>query len=156
MKRRDPLVQTLVTCVVLVALGLLAITLGKRIVARTEDVYDQLPALVSGGLGGIALVIIGCMFAYVQVSRVCAEQERLQQAAVLAEVAGLTDVRKRLALKRTAIVDVPAASRPAVEETVQIPVVKPDRVRRQRPVRPTTGATESRPVRRPRAPRVAA
>jgi multisubunit Na+/H+ antiporter MnhG subunit len=96
-KRLSPLQQALTTCALLVASGLLAIALGKRVVARTEDVYAQVPALVSGGLGGIALVLLGCVLAFVQVSRHCSEREQALQAELLAEVVALTDVRSRLA-----------------------------------------------------------
>ncbi|HVU74452.1 MAG TPA: hypothetical protein VHE83_15910 [Mycobacteriales bacterium] len=74
--------------------GIIAIALGKRIVARTETVSDQLPALVSGGLGGLALVIIGCVVTYVQVGRVLAQRERESQAGVIDDALALADMKR--------------------------------------------------------------
>jgi hypothetical protein len=97
MKRLSSFQLAITSCSLLVVSGLVAIVLGQRVVARTEAVYAQIPALVSGGVAGMACVLLGCVFAFVQVSRHCAAQERAQEAEVLAEVVALTEVRRRLA-----------------------------------------------------------
>ena len=76
MNRRDPLVGALTIAAVLVAAGFTTIVLGYRIVARTITVAAQVPALVSGGLVGMALILTGCVIAVVQVGRACAARDR--------------------------------------------------------------------------------
>lgn len=71
-----PLAAALATCALIVAAGLVSLVLGTRVVARTVNVADQVPAMVSGGIGGLALVLTGCTLALVQVGRACAESER--------------------------------------------------------------------------------
>ncbi|MCU1602160.1 MAG: hypothetical protein JWO22_2869 [Frankiales bacterium] len=114
MKRLNPHQQALMTSALLVGSGLLAIALGKRVVARTEDVYAQIPAVVSGGFGGIALVILGCVVAFVQVSRRCSVQEGELQADVVAEVVALTEVRRQLAARPTPSKSAPRSRRSAL------------------------------------------
>jgi hypothetical protein len=94
MSRRNPLGVALACCALLVIGGLVAMGIGYHLTARTLDVFDQVPVIVSGGLGGIALVITGCVFGYVQVARACAESERLQEAALLPRIAALANVEK--------------------------------------------------------------
>lgn len=97
MRRLTSLQQALTSSGLLIASGLVAIALGQRVVARTEDVYAQVPALVSGGLTGVALVLLGCVFAFVQVSRHCSAQERALEAELVAVVVALTESRRQLA-----------------------------------------------------------
>lgn len=95
MNRNRPLVLALVSCAVLVIGGLVGITVGYVMVARTLDAFDQVPLMVSGGLGGLGLVIAGCGFGYVQVSRACAEQERAQESKLLGRIGSLADLERR-------------------------------------------------------------
>ncbi|HVU74358.1 MAG TPA: hypothetical protein VHE83_15440 [Mycobacteriales bacterium] len=83
MKRRDPIVPAAITSVALIVLGFVAIALGKRVVARTLKVYDQIPAVISGGLVGIALVIVGCALLVVQVGRRLEAQAKHDEERVL-------------------------------------------------------------------------
>ena len=85
----------------LVVGGFVAVVLGERIVARTLRVYEQVPALVSGGLVGLALIVTGCVFAIVQLGRTHAAQESDDTDAVLREVAMLAQsLRDRSASRR--------------------------------------------------------
>ncbi|HVU61286.1 MAG TPA: hypothetical protein VG899_07840 [Mycobacteriales bacterium] len=95
MKRSSPLALALWSCAALVVAGGVAITVGYVIAARTLDVFDQIPALVSGGIGGIALVVTGCVLGYVQVGRACAERERADDDAVLLRVGTLAALERR-------------------------------------------------------------
>lgn len=95
MRRIDRLTVALLSCALLVAGGAAAIAVGYVMVARSLDVFDQVPALVSGGIGGIALVITGCIFGYVQVGRACAEHERAEEEQVLRRIGSLAEIERR-------------------------------------------------------------
>ena len=86
MKRRDPLWSSMLVALALVAGGFAAVVLGERIVARTLRVYEQVPAVVSGGLVGLALVGTGCVFAIVQLGRANAARSSEDTDAVLREL----------------------------------------------------------------------
>jgi hypothetical protein len=94
MKRLSPLAVALSSCALLVVGGGVAIAVGYVIAARTLDVFDQVPALVSGGIGGIALVLTGCVLGYVQIGRACAEQERAGDGDVLARIGALAELKR--------------------------------------------------------------
>jgi hypothetical protein len=103
MRRVSPLTVALLSCAVLILGGAAAIIVGYVIAARTLDVFDQVPAIVSGGIGGIALIVTGCVLAYVQVGRACAERERTAEDGVLARIGALAEVERRgVAKKRVA------------------------------------------------------
>jgi hypothetical protein len=92
----DPVAPSLLLFAGLVVSGFVAIGLGWRVAARTLFVPFQTPALVSGGLGGLALVVLGTCFASTQVSRRLAAAERAETEAVLDEAAALVEaLRKR-------------------------------------------------------------
>jgi hypothetical protein len=95
MKRQRPLTIALVSCALLVIGGIVGIVLGYTMMARTLYVPDQIPALVSGGLGGIGLIIAGCVFGYVQVGRACSERERSQEEQLLSRIGTLADLERR-------------------------------------------------------------
>ena len=95
MRRPGPLAVALLTCAGLVVGGVVGIALGYVFSARTLDVYDQVPLLVSGGIGGIALVVTGCVFGYVQVGRACAERERAVDDELLGRIGALAEVERR-------------------------------------------------------------
>ena len=66
---RDPLASSVVLFAALTVAGFLAILLGWRIAARTLVVAEQVPALVSGGLGGLAMIILGSGWLDLQLRR---------------------------------------------------------------------------------------
>lgn len=88
---RDPAAPSLLLFGGLVLGGFLAITLGWRVAARTLLVPLQVPALVSGALGGLALIALGAGLANVQVGRRLAAQERAETEELLDVAAGLLD-----------------------------------------------------------------
>jgi hypothetical protein len=77
-----------------VLLGFVAIGLGWRVAARTLNVALQVPALVSGGLAGVALVLIGVAFVTIQAERRLAARERACMDSVLDEAAELVAALK--------------------------------------------------------------
>lgn len=96
LRRRDPVVTAVVTSLVLILGGFVAIALGKRVVARTLKVYDQIPALISGGIVGIALVLAGCALLVVQVGRRLDVQAKHDDERVLDAASALVEaVRAR-------------------------------------------------------------
>ena len=56
---RDPAAPSLLLFGGVVVGGFVAIGIGWRVAARTLFVPSQVPALVSGGIGGLALILIG-------------------------------------------------------------------------------------------------
>lgn len=74
---------------VLVPVGLLLIVVGWHGVANTGAVFEQVPFLVSGGLGGLALVVLGG-FLYFAWWQTRAMREAREQAARSLEVAEAT------------------------------------------------------------------
>lgn len=67
----------------LVVGGLVAVILGWRTAAATLIVPFQIPAFVSGGLGGLALIGMGIGSLHIQVTRQIAVDETAQLDAVL-------------------------------------------------------------------------
>jgi hypothetical protein len=74
---------------ILVPLGLLSIGVAWKGTANTGAVFEQLPFVVSGGLGGLALVVIGG-FLYFAWWQTRALREAREQAARNLEVAEAT------------------------------------------------------------------
>jgi len=66
-----------------VVAGFIAMILGWRGAAGTLAVPFQIPYLVSGGSGGLALVVTGGGLLYVQLSRQLAAEERRAIDAIL-------------------------------------------------------------------------
>ena len=87
--RRDPVFVTLVVGIVLVVGGFLAFILGWRGAAGTLSVPLQLPYLVSGGIGGIALVAMG-------LALVNLASARRETARELAKLQSLVDEAARV------------------------------------------------------------
>ena len=87
----DPVAPSLLLFAGLVLAGFVAIGIGWRVAARTLFVPFQTPALVSGGLGGLALVVIGAGLASTQASRRMAAAERAETEGVLDEAAALVE-----------------------------------------------------------------
>lgn len=90
--RRDPAAPGLLLFGGLMLAGLAAIALGWRAAARTLVVPFQVPALVSGGLGGLALVLLGAGLFSVHSARRLAAQERVEFDGLLDDAAALVAV----------------------------------------------------------------
>ena len=92
---KDPAAPSLLLFAGLILSGFVAIGVGWKVAARTLLVPFQTPALVSGAMGGLALVLVGAVLASVQISRRCAAQERAETEALLDEAAALVEAFKR-------------------------------------------------------------
>jgi hypothetical protein len=92
--RRTPGLFTMVSIAVA---GLVGLVLGWRMVARSLLAPIQVPALVSGGLIGLALLGVGCAFIDIQPDRRAAAQEAEAVDGILDEVAGMAAVLRRRA-----------------------------------------------------------
>ena len=91
---RDPIVPSMLLFGALVLGGFVAIALGWRVAARTLIVPYQVPALVSGAMGGFALIALGCGLAAIQSDRRLAAQERAETEDLLDEAAALVEALK--------------------------------------------------------------
>lgn len=86
---RHPAAPSMVLFAAITLAGFAAMALGWRVAARTLFVPFQVPALVSGGMGGLALVVLGIGFAAIQAERRAAAVERAETDALLDELAAL-------------------------------------------------------------------
>ena len=86
---RDPSAPSLALFAALAVGGFVAIGLGWRVAARTLNVGLQVPALVSGALGGLVLVALGAGFASIQAGRRLAAAERAETELLLDEAHAL-------------------------------------------------------------------
>ena len=91
----DPAASSLLLFAGLVVIGFVAIGIGDRSIARTLFVDVQVPALVSGGMGGLALILLGCGLVNVQTGRRLAAAERAETELLLDEVSQLVEAFKR-------------------------------------------------------------
>ena len=89
---KDPLAPSMATFLGLVAGGFLAIALATRSARQTLLVSFQIPVLISGGLGGLALIVLGAGLANAQIGRRLAAQEQLSCEAVLGEALTVADL----------------------------------------------------------------
>ena len=71
-----PAAPSLVVFAGIVVAGFAAMILGWRVTARTLNVAAQLPAVISGGLGGLVLVVVGTALLVAQAGRVSAARDR--------------------------------------------------------------------------------
>jgi hypothetical protein len=71
-----PALPSLLAFAGLVVAGFVAMAIGWRVSARTLDVARQVPAIVSGGVGGLVLIVIGTGLLVAQSGRVRAAEER--------------------------------------------------------------------------------
>lgn len=90
---RDPVVPSLLVFAAIAIAGFVVMGLGWRTVARTLDVWRQVPAIISAGVGGLALVIIGAGLFATQLGRRRAAVERAQFEAILDELSRLVAVQ---------------------------------------------------------------
>jgi hypothetical protein len=94
----DPAAPSLALFTGVVVLGFVAIGVGWKVAARTLFVPSQVPALISGGLAGLALVLVGAVLVTVQSDRRLAALDRAQTEDLLDELTGLLeDVKQRRA-----------------------------------------------------------
>lgn len=90
----DPAASSLLLFAGVVIGGFVAMGVGWKVAARTLFVGYQTPALVSGGMGGIALVLLGSALFSIQSSRRLAAVERAQTEGLLDEAAALLEAVK--------------------------------------------------------------
>lgn len=88
---KDPAAPSLLLFAALVVAGFTAIGIGWKVAARTLVVPYQTPALVSGGMGGLTLIILGAGLANVQAGRRLAAIEREETESLLDEASALVD-----------------------------------------------------------------
>ena len=97
---KDPAAPSLLLFAGLVVAGFVAIGLGWKVAARTLVVPYQTPALVSGGMGGLTLIILGAGLANVQAGRRLAAIEREETELLLDGASALVDaVRAKRGLR---------------------------------------------------------
>ena len=96
MRRRlqEPAAPSLIVFGALVAAGFVVIGLGWGIADGTATPAFQVPALVSGGLGGLVLIALGCGLTFVQVGRLLAARERVQTEDLLDTIDRLLAARE--------------------------------------------------------------
>jgi hypothetical protein len=87
---RDPFARSIVLSAALIAAGFVAIWLGYRGAARSLIVAEQLPFLLSGGVGGLALIVAGAGVLGVQSSRYWNARERKQLDRLVASATTLS------------------------------------------------------------------
>lgn len=92
---QDPAAPSLTLFAALVVAGFVAIGIGWKVAARTLFVPFQTPALVSGGMGGLTLILLGAGLANVQAGRRLAAVERAETEELLDEAAALVEAFKR-------------------------------------------------------------
>src|SRR5205085_10436759 len=85
----DPAAPSLAWFAAFVAAGFVAIAIAWKVAARTQVVPYQIPALVSGAMGGLALIVIGACLANIQAGRRLAAAERAETDLVLDEPTAL-------------------------------------------------------------------
>lgn len=103
---RDPAVPGMALMIVLALAGFVALAYGWYGTARAIYVPLQFPEVVSGGLGGLALIGLGFGLLDMQVDRFHAARERRLTDDVLDEIATLValgpKIRRRSAAQRSA------------------------------------------------------
>jgi len=103
---RDPALPGLLLMAALVVAGFAAITIGYFGAARLIYVPLQMPEIVSGGVGGLALIGVGAYLFGVQIDRQHAAREEMLTDEMLGEMADLVALSSRLrdiaARRRTA------------------------------------------------------
>lgn len=97
---RDPATKTLWPLLAIGFVGFLGIALGWRAAARTLAVPLQMPAFVSGGLGGLLLVGLACLIASIHFSRGDAARERREIDDLITEARLLLEVAPHLRPRR--------------------------------------------------------
>ncbi|MHB8671388.1 MAG: hypothetical protein ACYDAD_12695 [Acidimicrobiales bacterium] len=91
----DPMAPSVIALAAIGVAGVIAIVLGWRSAAATLNVAFQMPGLVSGGLGGLALVLVASSLISVQADRRWRAEERAETDALLDDLAELVEVALR-------------------------------------------------------------
>src|SRR3954471_12979313 len=91
---RDPALPGVLLFGAMVVAGLVAIGVGWHASAYTLVVARQLPAVISGAMGGLVLVLLGAGLLTVQAGRRLAALEHAEIEALLDEAAALVAARK--------------------------------------------------------------
>lgn len=81
--RKNPALPSLLVFAALIVAGFVAMGIGWRVAARTLDVSIQVPAVISGGVGGLVLVVVGTALFVSQTGRLRAADERADFDEVL-------------------------------------------------------------------------
>jgi hypothetical protein len=100
---RDPALPGLLLMIALVLGGFVAVLFGWRGTARAAYVPLQVPELVSGGVGGLALIGVGAALLEIQLARRrAAREQRLVDDALdqLAELVTLAPKIRRVTARR--------------------------------------------------------
>ena len=97
---RDPAFPGLVMMAAIAIGGAVSLYFGWRAVARTIYVPLQLPAVVSGAFGGLALIGLGLFLFDLQMSRRELARERKHNADLLDEIASLVTLAPKLRRQR--------------------------------------------------------
>lgn len=92
----DPAIPSLLLFSGLIISGFAAIGIGWRVAARTLFVPFQMPALVSGAMGGLALILLGAGLVIIQSNRRYAAVERADTESLLDEASALVEAFKRI------------------------------------------------------------
>lgn len=82
---------------ILVPLGLLVILLGWYGASRTSNVFEQIPYLISGGLLGLALVLVGAFLYFAHWLTRLVQEQRTGSAAVVRALDRLSEAVDRQA-----------------------------------------------------------
>jgi hypothetical protein len=91
---REPLASTVLVVAGLVVGGYLAMAVAWHYTSYTLFVPWQVPALVSGALGGLCLVVIGAVLLSIQYGRYLAASETAEIELLLDETAELVAAMK--------------------------------------------------------------
>jgi hypothetical protein len=81
-----PALPSLLVFLGMIVAGFAAMALGWRVAARTLDVASQIPAIVSGGVGGLVLVAVGTGLFLAQAGRARAADDRADADELLDRV----------------------------------------------------------------------
>jgi hypothetical protein len=88
---RDPGARAVAVLIAAAAAGFVALGLAWRGLAATLDVWVQLPFVVSGGFGGVALTGTALALLDIHLSRRSAAAERVALEELLAALSALTE-----------------------------------------------------------------
>lgn len=81
-----PALPSLLVFLGMIVVGFAVMAIGWRVAARTLDVSIQLPAIVSGGVGGLVLVVIGTGLFLAQAGRARSADDRADADELLDRV----------------------------------------------------------------------
>jgi hypothetical protein len=93
---RDPALPGLLIAIGLAVMGFVAIVVAYYGSARTIYVFLQMPEIISGGLGGLALIGVGAAVFAIQSDRRDAARERRRDDEVLEQVSELVALAPKL------------------------------------------------------------